>query len=129
MIVGMTKALKVLVAEDDVFLASLLIRALQTEHFDAQAVYDGVQAIEKIKIWQPDFLLLDIFMPNKDGFEVLEDIKSTPTPPPAVKVIVLSNLNETENIERAKKLNVLDYLIKANTTPHEVVDRLKTFLN
>ena len=119
---------KVLVAEDDTFLASLLIRALLAEHFDAQAVYDGVQAIEKVKSWQPDFLLLDILMPNKDGFEVLEEMKSSATPA-SVQVIVLSNLNETGNVERAKKLHVLEYLIKANTTPHEVVEKIKAFLS
>jgi DNA-binding response OmpR family regulator len=118
---------KVLVAEDDVFLSSLLVKALQVDQFEAEAALDGVQAIEKAKSWHPDLLLLDILMPNKDGFEVLEELKKEATTA-QIKVLILSNLGAQEEIDRARKLGILDYLVKANTTPHEVVARIKTLL-
>ena len=118
---------KVLVAEDDTFLSSLLIRALQAEKLDGQAAYDGVQTIEKAKSWQPDIILLDILMPNKDGFEVMEALRADPATA-QTKVVVLSNLGDPENIERIKKFNVIDYMVKANTTPHEVVEKIKGFI-
>jgi DNA-binding response OmpR family regulator len=120
--------IKVLVAEDDVFLSSLLVKALQVEQFEAEAAFDGNQAVEKGKSWLPDLMLLDILMPNKDGFEVLEELKKEPATA-QIKVLILSNLGAQEDIDRAKKLGILDYLVKANTTPHEVVARIKTLLS
>ena len=117
---------KVLVAEDDSFLSSLLVRDLVAEHFEVSAAYDGVQAMEICKTWHPDLILLDLLMPNKDGFEVLSDLRSNPeiakTP-----VIVLSNFSDSATIERVKKFDISDYLVKADTTPREVVAKAKKF--
>jgi CheY-like chemotaxis protein len=118
---------RVLVAEDDAFLSSLLVRALQAESFEAQAAYDGVQAIEKTKEWHPEIILLDLLMPQKDGFEVLSEIRADPATS-ETRIIILSNLGQTDDIERAKKLKVTDYMVKANTTPHEVATLIKKLL-
>lgn len=118
---------KVLVAEDDAFLSSLLVRDLQANGFDARAAYDGVQTLEENKSWHPDIILLDILMPNKDGYEVLEEMHADKEAGGG-KVVILSNLGETENFERVKKYNVTGYLVKADTTPHEVVAKIKDYL-
>ena len=119
-----TAMVKVLVAEDDTFLSSLLLRDLVAEHFEASAARDGVQAIEMSRSWHPDLILLDLLMPNKDGFEVLTDLRADPKME-KTRVIVLSNLGETETVDRVKKFNIADYLIKAETTPREVVAKVK----
>ena len=118
--------IKVLVAEDDAFLSSLLVRGLVAEKFDARAAYDGVQAIEQTKSWHPELILLDILMPTKDGFEVLEELRADPDVA-KTRIIVLSNLSEPQNMDRVEKLGVTDYMIKADTTPHEVVAKVKSF--
>ena len=66
-------------------------------------------------------------MPRKDGFEVLQALRDEPTTA-KLKVVILSNLGQQEEIDRAKKFGVIEYLVKANTTPHEVVEKLKTLL-
>lgn len=118
-------AMKVLVAEDDVFLSSLVLRELLAAHFDASAAYDGVQAIEMSKSLHPDLILLDLIMPNKDGFEVLAELRAD-ADLAKTRVIVLTNLSDDETLERLKKFGITDYLIKANITPREVVAKLKT---
>jgi DNA-binding response OmpR family regulator len=115
---------KVLVAEDDTFLSSLLLRDLVAEHFEASAARDGVQATEITKSWNPDLILLDLLMPNKDGFEVLADLRADPKTE-KTRVIVLSNLGQTETADRIKQFNIADYLIKAETTPRKVVEKVK----
>ena len=118
---------KVLVAEDDAFLSSLLLRDLLAEHFEAFAAYDGVQAIELSKSWHPDLILLDLLMPNKDGFEVLAELRAN-TEMAKTHVIILSNLGETETLDRVKNFGISDYLVKADTTPREVVAKVKKIL-
>jgi CheY-like chemotaxis protein len=119
--------IKVLVAEDDAFLSSLLLRDLIAEHFEVSAAYDGVQALETNKTWHPDLILLDLLMPNKDGFEVLSALRADPETSKTL-VIALSNLSDPETIERVKKLGVSEYLIKANITPHEVAQKVRAFI-
>jgi CheY-like chemotaxis protein len=119
--------IKVLVAEDDAFLSSLLLRDLIAEHFEVSAAYDGVQALETNKSWHPDLILLDLLMPNKDGFEVLSALRADPETSKTL-VIALSNLSDPETIERVKKLGVSEYVIKANTTPHEVAQKVRAFI-
>ena len=118
---------KILVVEDDTLLSSLVVRALQSEGMDTQAAYDGIEATERIKSWQPDIVLLDIIMPNKDGLAVLEDLRADPITV-AMRVIMMSNLSDPESIEHAKRFNVLDYIVKATTTPHEIAAKVKSVL-
>ncbi len=121
------KMVKVLVAEDDAFLSSLIVRDLVAVQLDSRAAYDGVQALATVKSWRPDLVLLDLLMPNKDGFEVLEAIRADPEVA-ATRVVIMSNLGDAETIERVKKFDVLAHFVKADTTPREVVARVKDFL-
>ena len=116
---------KVLVVEDDQFLSSLLVVALNNEHLETHASYDGFEALIEVKSWHPDLVLLDLLMPNKDGIAVLADIRAD-SEAPKTKVIVFSNLGEADTIARVKKFGVTDYFIKANTNPHEVVAKIKS---
>ena len=85
-------------------------------------------AVEKAKNILPDFILLDIIMPKMDGFAVLkalkEDVKTKNIP-----VMLLTNLGQEEDIKRGEELGVVGYLVKANTTPSEVVEAVKNKLN
>ena len=115
---------KVLVAEDDQLLSSILLRTLQDEGFDAHAAADGFIAEVEIKSWHPDILLLDLLMPNEDGFAVLRMLH-TESGNEKTRVVVLTNLSAPETREEVKKFGVDDYIVKASTTPREIVARLK----
>lgn len=118
---------KILVAEDDTFLSSLLVTRLQAEGYETRGSFDGLQTLDQAKSWHPDLLLLDILMPNKDGYEVLGAMRADPQLKDT-RVVVLSNLGAAEDREKAKHFEVLDYYVKANTTPQELVLKIKDML-
>lgn len=116
--------LKILLAEDDALLSSILVTTLKHAGFDVHASADGFEAELEIKTWHPDLVLLDLMMPNEDGFGVLRNIRSD-TETFKTHVIVLSNLSEAKTIDEVKKFGVNEYFIKANTTPSDLVKKLK----
>ena len=118
---------RVLVAEDDLFLSALLMRDLAAEKYEARAAYDGVQATDAAREWRPDIMLLDLLMPTKDGFQVLEELRSDPATA-GIRIVVLTNLGEKETIDRVKKFNIADYIVKADTTPRDVVTKIQGIL-
>ena len=118
---------KVLIAEDDPLLSSILSNKFQASGYEVLAAFDGEEALSKTKAWGPSILLLDIMMPKKDGWQVLEEMQKNP-PSSALPILVLSNLGETADRERARKLGVTEYLIKANTTPKDIVEKVQGIL-
>lgn len=116
--------MKVLIVEDEFFLRTILEKKLQTEGFETTIAIDGEEAIQKIIQEKPDIILLDLILPKKNGFEVLEEIKKDPYLS-QIPVIVVSNLGQEIDIERAKNLGVKDYLIKAHTSLDLVAKKLK----
>ena len=117
----------VLVVEDDSFLRKLLVQKLIREGFRTEEAPGGKEALEYLKREVPTIALLDLVMPGIDGFQVLQEIrkdartKNTP-------VIVLSNLGEQENIDRAKALGADDYLIKAHFILDEIIGRVSSLI-
>jgi DNA-binding response OmpR family regulator len=113
----------IFVIEDDRFLGDLVVRKLVQNGFDAPRAADGEEAIEYLKNNSPHLILLDLRIPKKDGFEVLEWLRRD-SQKAKIPVIVLSNLNRTEDIERATQLGAKEYLVKVNHTPEEVVEKI-----
>ena len=120
-------AKKILLIEDDPFLSSLLGNRLKKEGFDLISVKSGNEAVKTLKKDAIDLVLLDIILPDKSGFEVLEDIKSDPqvakTP-----VIIISNLGQDKDIEKAKDLGIVDYVVKSKISIDDLVKKIKDFL-
>ena len=120
-------AKKILLIEDDPFLSSLLGNRLKKEGFDLLAVKSGNEVVKTLKNSAIDLVLLDIILPDKSGFEVLEDIKSDPqvakTP-----VIIISNLGQDKDIEKAKDLGIVDYVVKSKISIDDLVKKIKDFL-
>jgi len=117
--------MKTLIAEDDPLLSSILANSIRTAGIEVVCAYDGEEAIEKVRSIMPDVILLDILMPKKDGFAVLEEMKSDPSLS-HIRVIVLSNVAESGEVDRARTYGVLDYLVKANTTPDVIAEKVKS---
>ena len=120
-------AKKILIIEDDKFLRELISRKLSSEGFNIVDAVDGEEGVRKIKSETPDLVLLDLILPGIDGFEVLTQAKKDPKTA-SIPVIVLSNLGQKQDIERGLKLGAVDYLIKANFTPGEIIKKAEKFL-
>jgi DNA-binding response OmpR family regulator len=120
-------AKKVLIVEDDEFLRGLIAKELSYNNFDVLLAIDGDEGAKKIKEELPDLVVLDLLLPNKDGFEVLTESKSDPKTA-GIPVIILSNLNQKEDVEKVMKLGAADFMVKAQFNLDEIVGKIKTAL-
>ena len=118
---------KILIIEDDKFLRELIAQKLVKEGYDVSEAIDGEEGVKKTKEVKPDLVLLDLILPEMDGFEVLSRIKEDPTVS-SVPVIILSNLGQKEDVERCLKIGAADYLIKAHFTPGEIVEKIRNII-
>jgi DNA-binding response OmpR family regulator len=120
---------KVLVVEDDNVMRAIEIKELKKLGHEVLEASDGLIAVELAEKQQPNLILLDLMLPEKDGFGVLEDLrKSTTEKVSKVPVIVLSNLWSDKDILRTQALKVDGYFVKANTTMAEVMAKVTEVL-
>jgi len=117
----------ILVAEDDLFYANIYNAKLTAEGFEVVIAHNGDETIKFIQGRKPDILLLDLIMPEKDGFQTLEELRFNETTKD-LKVIVLSNLGQEEDIKRAKAYGVLDYIVKSDISIQNLVKVIKDAL-
>lgn len=112
---------RIYLVDDDRFLLDMYAVKFKAAGHEVTAFLGGAPALEALrKNPAPDAILLDIVMPELDGFEVLETIRKENLGGPNMKVIVLSNQGQPSDIERATALNVAGYIIKASAIPSEV---------
>ena len=122
------KAKKILIVEDEVFLSNLLKATLEKEGFEVVQVFSGKDVSKDFLVEKEiDLILLDLILPDKNGFEILEEIKKDPLLS-KIPVIVLSNLGQEEDILKAKKLGVKDYFVKARESTESIVEKIKKIL-
>lgn len=120
---------KILIIEDDQFLRELCEKKLQKEGFIVSTAADGESGFKKIVEEKPNLILLDIVLPSMDGFEVLKRVRKNPDMEIAtIPIIVLSNLGQDNDLEKAKKLGVNNYLVKAHFTTDEIAEKIKKAL-
>lgn len=117
-------SIDILLIEDDKFLRTLMASKFEHEGYSVRAAIDGEEGFALLHKFTPKVILLDLVLPGMNGFEVLERLKkqkdTTHTP-----VIILSNLGQREDVERARRLGAEEFLIKANFTPGEVVEKVR----
>jgi len=123
------KKKQILLIEDEPFLSSLLKNRLQKENFEVLVAKDGEEAIKILKTSKPSLILLDIILPKKSGFEVMEDIKTDPelNDKTDIPVIIISNLSQPEDIQKSKQLGAIEYFVKAKTSIDDLVAKVKNF--
>jgi len=119
---------KVLIIEDDPFIADVYVLKLESEGYDVETAEDGLQGLEVLHKEKFDIILLDILMPNLDGFKVLERIKMVPELS-KIPVIILTNLSQKKDIKKGIDLGASDYIIKTKFTPTEVVKTIEKVLS
>lgn len=118
---------KILIVEDDEFLRSLTAKRLEKEGYNLAIAVDGEEAVVVAQNENPNLILLDLLLPKINGFEALEKIRSIDSLK-SVPVVVFSNLGQKEDIEKAQGLGANDFLIKANFTLDDVVNKVKSYL-
>lgn len=120
---------KILIVDDDSFLLDMYALKFSQNGFEVHTAASGVQVLEKINGGlTPDVMLIDIIMPEMNGFEVLEKMKKENLIPKCIKII-LSNKSEQKDIEEGSKLGVAGYIVKANSTPAEVIEQVTKILD
>jgi len=118
---------KVLIVEDDPFLADIYITKFTQEGFNVRIASDGETGLQRLEEEKPEIILLDIILPRMDGFAVLKKIKEDPKFKD-IPVLLLTNLGQKEEVERGLKLGAAQYLIKAHHSPKEVIELVKKTL-
>lgn len=117
----------ILIIEDDHLLLGLYKSSLELEGFRVDVANNGHAGFTMAKSTNPDLILLDVIMPELDGFSLLSDLKSEPTTK-HIPVIIFSNLSQKEEIERGIHLGAKDYIVKTSVTPKELAQKVRAFL-
>lgn len=110
----------ILVVEDEHALSEAYKTILNKEGFSAEIAHDGQKALDVLKGFDPDLILLDLRMPNMNGIEFLKKYRPDKKHP-GVKVIVFSNLDTQKEIDEAYSLGAHKYMLKAWASPKELV--------
>jgi CheY-like chemotaxis protein len=121
--------MKILLIEDDVYMAQLYINVLKLEKLGVEQALDGVQGLAKLRSEStpPDLILLDIMMPNMDGFRFMEEFKKEEAFN-KIPVVVLTNLYDPAAREKMKALGATDFFIKSEQDPQELAKSIKRIL-
>lgn len=118
---------KILVAEDDLFLSRIYKKKLTDIGYEILLFESGVDVSKTAGEEKPNLIILDLIMPNKDGFTVLEELSRNPDSSKIPKLII-SNLGQDEDIQRAKKLGATFYMIKSDFSFNEVASQIKKLI-
>jgi DNA-binding response OmpR family regulator len=119
---------KILLVDDDPLLVRMYQIKFELDGNEVSTCGDGEEALEKLKSYTPDIVLLDIMMPKKDGLVTLEEIKENPETK-KLPVIMLTNVSSSEaDSQKGLELGAVAYLVKADYTPTEVVQKVKEIL-
>ena len=118
---------KILIVEDEQTLHKSLEEFLGSEGYEIVGAYDGEKAIELSKSENPDLILLDIILPKKDGYEVLDELKKDEKTKD-IPVILLTNLESPENIQKAFDKGATTYLVKSDYRLEDIVAKIKETL-
>lgn len=120
--------MKILIVEDEEILSKVLKEKFERAGFKVSTAMDGEVAITEAKRFQPDVILLDLILPKKNGFEVLQELRSGSELKISPIIIVLSNLGQDEDIKKALQLGAEDYIVKTQHPVNEVIEKVKDYL-
>jgi DNA-binding response OmpR family regulator len=112
----------ILIIEDEHPLAHALEIKLSHEGYDTKVASTGSEGLKEASSGKYDLILLDLILPEMDGFTIMEELKAKKMKP---SIIVLSNLGQDEDRKRAKELGAKDYLIKSNAPLADIVKQVK----
>lgn len=123
-----SKNKKILIIEDDVTISLMYKVKFEADGFIVLTADNGASGVEMAKEEKPDLILLDVILPQLDGFSVLEEIKRN-AGTKNIPVVVLTSLGTAEDQEKGIKMGAVDYIIKASLTPAELSEKVSSILN
>jgi DNA-binding response OmpR family regulator len=118
---------KIALIEDDMAIVQMYRMKFEHEGYEVATAADGASGLQLIESFEPDIILLDLMMPNMNGLEMLSKLRNQPTDH-AAKIVVLTNMGDTETATRVYKMAADDYIVKAEMTPKQVAERIKVLL-
>ena len=118
---------KILLIEDEEILVDLYKFKFAKEGLKLITAFDGEEGLKLAREIKPDLILLDVVMPGIDGFQVLKELRGS-SQTKDIKVYILSNLGQAEEINRGLEEGADGYIIKANITPAELVENVRRIL-
>ena len=118
---------KILLVEDDKFIIDIYTQKFQEAGFSVEVAEDGEEALKKVKSTKPDLLILDIVLPNIDGWEIIKQVKKNPEFKD-LKIVALTNLKQEEDMKKGKALGIAGYFIKAHFSPSQIVEEIKKII-
>ena len=123
----MVNMAKVAIIEDDLAIAQMYRIKFESEGFEVGVAENGKLGLTLCEQFSPDIVLLDLMMPEMTGDQMLAEMRKKDWGK-KTKVIILTNMGETEAPASLKELGVLGYIVKADMTPRQVADLVKTHL-
>lgn len=120
--------LKIVLIEDDEILAKVVYEELCDADFDVFQAFDGEEGLKLVRSEKPDLVLLDLILPKKYGFDVLEELKKSPVTR-NIPVIVLTMLGRDDDIKKGLRLGANDYIVKSQHAVGEIVDKVNNFFS
>lgn len=121
------KGKKILIIEDDKFLAKMLSRMLESHQYETIMASTGKEGLVKASAGEANLILLDIMLPDIDGFDLLETIKGDQRIK-KIPVVIMSNLGQPEDMQQGRALGAQDYLVKSDLSLDEVVNKVRKYL-
>jgi DNA-binding response OmpR family regulator len=119
--------MKVLIVEDDQFLSKMYQKKFEVEGFEVKVAYDGEQGLELMRSFMPDIVCMDIMMPKLNGLEATQRAKADPALQ-HIPILVLTNLSSSDDAQTAVKKGAVDFMVKSDFTPAQIIDKVKTIL-
>ena len=119
---------KIAIIEDDVAINQMYRMKFEADGFDVKLADNGRRGVALVESYKPDIILLDLTMPEMGGDEALMEIRSHDWGK-TIPVIILTNLGEEEAPKTLRTLGIHSYIVKADLTPRQVVERVKEALN
>jgi DNA-binding response OmpR family regulator len=118
---------KILIIEDDRSLQAALVETLAQDGYETTSAFDGEEGLQKAQSENPNLILLDLILPKKDGFEVLAEIKNGPSK--NIPVLILTNLEEIDNVQRALDLGAKTFMVKSDFSLKDIIEKIKENLS
>lgn len=119
---------KILLVEDDKILAKVLYEELTEAGFSVRQAFDGESVLAMAKEVKSDLILLDLILPKKHGFEVLEELKNSPKTA-GIPVVILTMLGSDEDLKKGLQLGADDYIVKSQHAVAEIIEKVKDFIS
>lgn len=118
--------MKIVIVEDDEILSRVMAAEFAEAGFEVFQAFDGEAGLALVRDKKPGFILLDLILPKKHGFEVLTELKKSPDTKD-IPVIILTMLNQDDDIKKGLQLGANDYIVKSQHAVAEIVEKVKNF--